>query len=217
MRRAGSSNRRNVSPGGAIGIDFPEALRARARLPFSRLSLSGPTYRHALDTEGRVHPACDLHATSPVPPSGQNRKSERAKYNLVCHARLAAAGVLYIYIIQKFAVNITVATRLLHDQKTSNSCYMPVEMIQRKAVGFIYTKYRIPDSTSNLMKEHGIPTHEKREIHRFEFLVLNNNNLKPYTTHTRQSHSLVRCFARIFSNTNTLLGQQTTGTAYVSR
>lgn len=84
-----------------------------------------------------------------------------------------------------------------------------LELIQRKAVRFIYSKYRRTDSPTNLMKENSIPTLEKRrKIHRLKFLFLLNNNklsvnrdlyLKPLTTRQtrhRQTHSLTPYFAR---------------------
>lgn len=54
-----------------------------------------------------------------------------------------------------------------HKQKNIEA----LEMIQRKAVRFIYSKYRMTDSPTNLMKEHGIQTLQaRRKIERLKFL-----------------------------------------------
>lgn len=58
-----------------------------------------------------------------------------------------------------------------------------LEMIQRKAVRFIYSKYRATDSPTRLMKKHGISTLQiRRKMLRLKFLFLLKNNklsLKP--------------------------------------
>lgn len=58
-----------------------------------------------------------------------------------------------------------------------------LEMIQRKSVRFIFSKYRPSDSPTRLMEEHGIPTLQaRRQIQRLKFLFLLKNNklsLKP--------------------------------------
>lgn len=84
-----------------------------------------------------------------------------------------------------------------------------LEIIQRKSVRFIHSKYRRTDSPTNLMKENSIPTLEKRrKMHRLKFLFLLNNKklsvnrdlyLKPLTTRQtrhRQAHSLPPYFAK---------------------
>lgn len=76
-----------------------------------------------------------------------------------------------------------------------------LEMIQRKAVRFIYSKYRMTDSPTNLMKEHGIQTLQaRRKIERLKFLHhLKTNKLginpdeyiQPLTARrTRHRHSV---------------------------
>lgn len=62
-----------------------------------------------------------------------------------------------------------------HKQKNIQA----LEMIQRKAVRFIYSKYRLSDSPTTLMKEHGIQTLQaRRKIERLKFLYqLKSNKL----------------------------------------
>lgn len=75
-----------------------------------------------------------------------------------------------------------------------------LERIQRKAIRFIFSKYRPSDSPSDLMTVHNIqPLQLRRKIHRLKFLfLLHNNNLslspepyiKPLTARrTRHRHS----------------------------
>lgn len=57
-----------------------------------------------------------------------------------------------------------------------------LERIQRKAVRFIFSKYRTTDSPTALMKQHGIPTLElRRKIQRLKFMFLLKNNLLALT------------------------------------
>lgn len=52
-----------------------------------------------------------------------------------------------------------------------------LEMIQRRAVRFIFSKYRINDSPTALMKHHNIQTLQlRRKIHRLKFLFQPKNN-----------------------------------------
>lgn len=52
-----------------------------------------------------------------------------------------------------------------------------LEMIQHKAVRFVYSKYRSSDSPTQLMRDHNIPTLElRRKIQRLKFLYLLKNN-----------------------------------------
>lgn len=52
-----------------------------------------------------------------------------------------------------------------------------LEMIQRRAVRFIFSKYRITDSPTSLMKQHNIQTLQlRRKIHRLKFLYQLKNN-----------------------------------------
>lgn len=75
-----------------------------------------------------------------------------------------------------------------------------LEMIQRKAVRFIFSKYRSSDSPTQLMAEHNIQSLQlRRKIHRLKFLfLLSNNKLslspEPYITpltarRTRHRHA----------------------------
>lgn len=75
-----------------------------------------------------------------------------------------------------------------------------LERIQRKAVRFIFSKYRTSDSPSDLMAQHNIQSLQlRRKIHRLKFLFLLYNNklslspepyIKPLTARrTRHRHS----------------------------
>lgn len=85
-----------------------------------------------------------------------------------------------------------------------------LEMIQRKAVRFIFSKYRVTDSPTTLMQTHGIETLQlRRKIQRLKLLFLLKNHklsmnadpfLKPNTTRQTRNHhtqSLTPYSARI--------------------
>lgn len=75
-----------------------------------------------------------------------------------------------------------------------------LERVQRKAIRFIFSKYRMTDSPTAIMRQHGIQTLEiRRKIQRLKFLFLLKNNLlaltpEPYVTpmaarRTRHRHA----------------------------
>lgn len=85
-----------------------------------------------------------------------------------------------------------------------------LERVQRKAVRFIFNKYRMTDSPSLLMKQHNIPSLEsRRKVSRLTFLqkCLTGNTkvtmpdcVRPHSTRkTRHTHS--RALAPIFAKT----------------